>query len=1448
MAINESLKTLLLDNNYLNNHQEPNAVIAALNAILDAGYDNSPEATIKFRQALKSHHAFWTPLLRGIGAVPINANVDVNDNVNLLISEGEGVAPNYNNFADLTGLVAYKSAQLSLKQANDNDLEALITQSLDGADNQKIFRQKFFDEQGKSKFLGENIKVKNWDPQANILDSEALPFLQQEAQRQLLIKKINLSTDITKLNALMEKQGQNEFTRAVREIFGLAPVGPVNNVTDGMQEIPVFNSHVRHAAAKKALLLLVENKQLLTDEHVLASSPGLINELDPVVFRNNLEWLGDLANPSAHALHDAPAADYMNLIKGPLGARFIALKAAELGAADIEFMENIASSSDLTITKNLLNTKPELQGIGPDPYTNHAVTDNSLPKIRQAYAAQALKMQIFQCDDVAALDALMQVSNVGDLKRVLSDKVSLKYTGKTTFHEAFTGTTDLNPIIAYAHIRKCLLTGSSEHLKALIVNRASANFRAAYHANFSAGTTPETQTVINRYFSDENNVKKARELALLTFAKSELSKQNDDIILNGLITANSSNEVVLNTGFLLGSHAADDLVNGNYRAGISKELRTYAAIEKIIKDAKAPNQDLSIATGNVTHNALLANINAFTFALPTRANIQALLTAPDFPPKEKQRVEAHLVESLIRNYPLDRIPAPQPPAGNKLTELAKATDLAGFKQQLNEKFGVGNTAWLNEKTMEQVQKNACVRLIELNQNKALKYTSIQFPLASRAHPKLMKLIFNLPLAKQQALLDNPLALSALAAVENKFVSTTQAAQDKSTENKNEIERILGDKNLVSEELIQDAVIESENLNRLSGIANPKIASTLAQMDPQVHITAANVDAINRLLIPGPYTQLNINSTRNIIQEIARDRAPLIQANIYQAFGLQNDGATVATQATINNIISQHTGNQYLIPRYNLHGTSAADKVIILKLITLDKRDTVTANNITNIITDIKEHPSFAEFTKAIKGPPEKDYYADGTTPFDPPLDQQFTAQIYEQIKTDIRKQTLLDPDTYLAELEKQQEEIDAMEAKFSETQLGYFESRKLDRLTQITNITPFYWFNPSFRAVAKKHALQLGEELKELSKLCDNHIIHLNNQLHAIQLQIDSLPGSIPAVNEEIIEAISDRREDLDYLKKDVIAELGRYKAMETVFKDTPGILKMIDEAKDGKKDLHFTNFTSSYEDYPVSERGKHFEAEWTGELKSVAKMDPTGVGTHGVLPELYFESVPALEEKKFREHTLSYKKSDRHREDLGSYIEEHSPTNLEPVIQSDGTVDYPPSVKFIANRIMQSPEGKVTQAMQMACDLVKTLTSPPTAEKPILLLGSSDPEFAKYLWTALMIIGEDKNLKFGKEAIKVVSAHFDPETQLSWKGLSWSNESVYETQFKSHPGLKGMLEGVKDINQKKFGDSKVLEEAAKDTKGLTTSMKDRMFKIIDKDNKEQQESTRPTLGSGGPK
>lgn len=1401
-VINSELRDILLSNR-LNNHADQNKAMTALNAILAAGYNDDP-AKQNFRQAVKDHREFWNPLLQALPnrfSIAENANIandiDFLAHANVFMTDA-----NQNSFAALTRLATAKRAQIALKNATDAQLEAIINQDLNGPENQKEFRLKFFNEQGES-LLGEpKAKIHNWDAaQDTILAAAQFPALKVAAQQQLLIQKINANSDLAKLNALIEHRNQNSFNQAVRQLF--APNGPANALVDGMRSNEVYTEAVRHAAAKRALSLFIESKQLFTDEQILANGLGFLNAA-------NIIQNGVFPVPAVNALQDNPPAEYINSLKGTYGARFLPLKAAEL--RNINDLENIAVSEDPAITQGLLKAIPALTQGGDGAYIDKAVTKKSLPELRQAAALQALKLQITESKDAGLLDSLVKMTNVADLRSVLANS-SLGYKDKPKFREAFTDSTNLNSLIALAQIRKNLVFAKEpQHLRELVAAPAN-QFVAKYNERFSAGANHAVNAVINTHLSDANNLENARKDALLTFAKAEFKKENTN--LNNFVNAANPGDVQACAQALLGSNNAADLLADAPDAGISKELRTYAAIEAVIRDTKQP-KDLSNPD---VKNHLLACINNFTFAAPFTPNpIWQLIASPnaEVPVIEKNRIDAHLVESLVRNTQLAR--------ADKLTELAKATDLADFKKKLNDDFAVGNTAWANEHTMEQVQKAACVRLIELNQNHALQYTS-------QAHPSLMKLIANLPLKKQQALLDNREALAALAAVENK----------------EEIERILGGKKLVSNELIEAVVRESENLNRIAGIANHYIAATLAQMNPPVTVTLKNVEDINKKLFETPSQDLdrnNPNRARNyriIVLEVVKGRPQVEDQNIQAALNLVE-----------NIVINQHRGNEDLRTYYNT--ASSDEKIIVLKLMSLEKTDTLRSNEITEIIADIKTANTLADFIKLMTG---KDYASRFR---DPVLEKQLTPQIYEQLKNASRKELLKDPTNYKAELEKQQKELDKLEEKFSQTQLGYFDKDKLERLTELTKVSPFYWFNPGFQASAKKHAAQLGAELKELSELCDGQIVYLNNKLHAIQAQLDnlpSLPSSFSSTNTDMYCDINDRKENLVALKERVLEELGRFNAIQLIFKgnkltdlhENPiiqeGLLDTINQAKQGEKDLKFSNFTSTSQDYDLSERSKHFEQSWTSQIRVESIENQQGVANYDANPNYLFKVIDAIPENKFREHSVSYKKSVASREDLGSYIEEHTSKSLKPVVRLDGTVDYPPAVKLTANKVMTSKEGKVALAMQMASDLVKTLTCPPTAEKPLLVLGSSDPDFAKYLWTALMIIGEDPNLPFGKDAIRIVSAHVKIDSEFSYMGMMWSSESLHETVFKEHAGLEEMLQGIREVNKKKFGDPKKFEQLAKDTRSLTTSMKDKMFKLVDEDNKEQQKTSRPTLGSG---
>ncbi|CAM4472297.1 MAG: hypothetical protein LEGION0403_FIIPPAGN_01430 [Legionella sp.] len=109
--------------------------------------------------------------------------------------------------------------------------------------------------------------------------------------------------------------------------------------------------------------------------------------------------------------------------------------------------------------------------------------------------------------------------------------------------------------------------------------------------------------------------------------------------------------------------------------------------------------------------------------------------------------------------------------------------------------------------------------------------------------------------------------------------------------------------------------------------------------------------------------------------------------------------------------------------------------------------------------------------------------------------------------------------------------------------------------------------------------------------------------------------------------------------------------------------------------------------------------------------------------------------------------------------------------------------------------KAKVDYAMVVATQLLATMDRPPSKDSPIRLRGKNEEQL-KYIWTALVVLGEKTpNMKFGPEAIRVVNEHiFNPKAQLGWGWSNFSKDSLYEKVFKKHSaGVTTAIEASKE-------------------------------------------------------
>ncbi|WP_019216269.1 hypothetical protein [Legionella tunisiensis] len=286
--------------------------------------------------------------------------------------------------------------------------------------------------------------------------------------------------------------------------------------------------------------------------------------------------------------------------------------------------------------------------------------------------------------------------------------------------------------------------------------------------------------------------------------------------------------------------------------------------------------------------------------------------------------------------------------------------------------------------------------------------------------------------------------------------------------------------------------------------------------------------------------------------------------------------------------------------------------------------------------------------------------------------------------------------------------------------------------------------------------------------------------------------------------------------------------------------MKVVEEAKAGKQDIRF-HFDSECEpDCPVSEMAKFFGKEWRDK-----KTIPPGVTTvvrQGGNNPTYYHAVPIVVPGMVRPHRISFGGDDAHPNErlTGGFLEQRGSDRGTPA--KDGSMEYLPSLKLTVNAFPQKlparpgPHGtvipettdaalnaaRVNFSMAMICQALAGLHEPPTKDKPLIIDGSN-PEELRYLWTAAYAMGKlNPEMKFGPEAIKVVSPAWQPTQEIgTFYGLA--KNSLYETVFKGNPGVTQ----AESFFQESSGHKKPQAQTAKDLSKLSKLFKEDFQTVV---------------------
>lgn len=1404
----------------------PDAILA-LNELIESIALNSAD---EFRKAIIKHHAVWNGLAAGRTNGPFNVRADEGNNDGFL--QPDDLA---HPIEALAQSAAEKRVLFTLKDASEAQLEAILDP--DPRNNHQEIRKKLFGTDGVSTFGAPPLTIEpapagKWDPSDQVVISDAaIDLIKEEAQRQLLIKKIAVCADKAALDALFRSTDGPTFRDAARAICGIQPVGaggPPQYFTNSMRHAQ-FAGSIEHTAANQ--LVSLDIKELdLHDSRLKARAKRILVGGDDF----------KVAMPSSGAQHlaDSDVAE----LRGQLGTRYLIEIYSSAPSSRLNHLETIAKSANAATLGNAIKRMPE-----NGPYLDQAVTDHTLASIRQAAASQALKLKIDVCENEAALDALIVVKDNKELKQALVAESTLGYSEATAapFREALTDP-KVEDIVARAHIRKnitFLPTSTDEKNKRLDILKLLVsdpdNFADNYINQLASNQPQDVQDALQAYFEDEENVNNACEQALLTYLEQKLPLLNTDD-LKHLVNANNPAEIIARVGALGLSDTGLQALITDHDSGPGFLVRAYAATEDVIRLAKHAKTDLSEAAekraGKNTYPHLLKRINDPTSKIfDPYVDSLKLTSNPRFPAKQKQKIQTGLVEFLIRNFPDDRIPKVVPPATNILEDLAKAADIDQFKTALNT-LKVHDYSWVNTETMEQIQKAACTQLIKLDLDSRLSFSGDR-------HQNLLKLVDSLPLDKQRALLANPKALVALS----------EAKEDK------EVFRIL-DSKLVDARLVDALVEENKYLTAIASIPNSVLAHVLVNIQPA--LTEAQVaqvtDYILRFDQPTDFDATNYDArVKYIIYNVMGLVKPANNADIKKI-----KDAFRTNPQTQQEIEAQYNYNKHVSAAYR-NAPTAKDKAVYAMIAALHKTAELSAATPGEPeLLHAALNGTYREFIEKINKKPPPSYAAK----FTPPLDKQITPKRFSEIKIAGRKQTLLNPRDYQAEL-------DAQLRKLTTTQIKQFTDIKLKSplpLKRLAIAKPLYWLNPAFQAASKENAKKMGNQLRELSAICDTMVIHLRDQLRQAQEELDSLPSNLEILNngataaeqEAMTKATNKNREQITNLRNQIRKELNEYEKLQTLFRGDPalkdsknvalvirqGILATLKQAEEGKTDIRIKGYKSYAKDYPNAARAKHFDADWKSEGAPTAEDKKLQLQS-AVSPDC-FDSVDMVEPGKFREYTVYYETINPHTgaivEVKSSYIEERGAGDLKGVVDSKGVTQYQSAMTITANNFPNDPKAGVHQAMEMATRMIAARGKPPTPDDPILLKGPV--EQVKYAWTALMIIGKnDPNMRFDENSIMIDNAAFNPETEFKTvfgkriPGFVFASDSLYKTQFEKHPSVTTLLKNIKKIDELKSDNTerKSKQVTEKDTAYLSKFYSDKL-KAIKDSNKEIDDTIGP--------
>lgn len=565
-----------------------------------------------------------------------------------------------------------------------------------------------------------------------------------------------------------------------------------------------------------------------------------------------------------------------------------------------------------------------------------------------------------------------------------------------------------------------------------------------------------------------------------------------------------------------------------------------------------------------------------------------------------------------------------------------------------------------------------------------------------------------------------------------------------------------------------SILENNKSNALfRGVYNFEIAKVLRSIYPSIELTQQQVEDINTKLLDLKGSSLaNDADYSKVVKEI-EVLVGVSDANkelFYSAFGLDDEGVNFiapADKLIRDNIKKQITNNEELAQAYKDTGTSLH---LLRVLLQVEKKELpITTDEIKKVQALFKSSLNLSQFNERIGK--EKSLIPDISAK------QQFafnrlTPSLFEVIKKDLEAKALAKGEpAALASVRKELQKIQQNNKDFDEYK---------KTVAFIPYVRDEYIYSPLFR----NNAVYMRAKYTELSNQCEVVIEQLNHNKQKITDFLANLPADSTAkLRAELTVELDGINNRLDYFVGTTQSRLSG--------KD--GILATIDHSFGFKAFTYQADGINTYIIKKVDLADQKFDPKKSGSTPGTV-IDPSGTPNDAPVDPFILEQTPNKDE--VRCFDVVYTASNKV-ETTGRFIHEIADKHAMTVTaKGERSVTKNNPGKFEVVQFPQKQPGdtdgkaliaaRVNFAMVMATQALSTLDSPPTKDRPIVLRGKNEEEL-KYLWTALIILGEkNPRLKFGSDAVHVRSIEFNPASE---KGTLWgySGNSLYNTAFKEH-------------------------------------------------------------------